>query len=113
MLLELVIDRLRLIDLSWISHELLLRLGIGGWHRLRLSVAWVSRVGSIEHTLNWPCSHIRILKCHNLCVKISNGTPMMINLELRLRVGDRDGRTGGDVHMGQHSIDELHILAWI
>ena len=28
LLLELVIDRLRLIDLSWISHELLLRLGI-------------------------------------------------------------------------------------
>ena len=37
----------------------------------------------------------------------------MINLELRLRVGDRDWGTGGDVHMGQHSIDELHILAWI
>lgn len=111
MLLELVIDRLRLIDLSWISHELLLRLGIGGWHRLRLSVAWVSRVGSIEHTLNRPRSHIRILKCHNLCVTISNG--MMINLELRLRIGDRDRGSGGDVHMGQHSIDELHILAWI
>ena len=76
LLLKLIIDRLSLIDvmdvLSWIAHELLLRLGIGGWHGLGLAVAGVSGVGSIEHTLNGPRSHIGILKC--LCFAISYGT---------------------------------------
>jgi len=97
LLLKLVIDRLSLIDvmdvLSWIAHELLLRLGIGGWRGLRLAVARVSRVGSIEHTLNGALAHIG-------------------SLELRLGIGDRHGGTGGDVHMGQDTIDELDILAW-
>ena len=34
------------------------------------------------------------------------------HLELNLGIGDRHGWTGGDVHMGQHTIDELNILAW-
>ena len=75
LLLKLVIDRLSLIDvmdvLSWISHELLLRLGIGGWRGLRLAVARVSRVGSIEHTLNGALAHIGSLECHILCFRIS------------------------------------------
>ena len=78
LLLKLIIDRLSLIDvmdvLSWIAHELLLRLGIGGWHRLRLAVAGVSGVGSIEHTLNGALAHIGILECHILSFRISPGS---------------------------------------
>ena len=78
LLLKLVVDRLSLIDvmdvLSWIAHELLLRLGIGGCHGLGLAVARVSGVGSIEHTLNGPRSHIGILKRYILCFTISHGT---------------------------------------
>ena len=46
------------------------------------------------------------------CVSEFHLDHVQYHLELRLGIGDRHGGTGGDVHMGQDTIDELDILAW-
>ena len=60
------------------------------------------------HAIN---TQLGILKCNMISDLYHDDVNIIIHLELRLGICDRHGRAGGDVHMGQDSIDQLNILA--